>query len=276
MRKVLMVAAIAVLGLAVAMNASAFTREAVRMDAGAAPYALSADCTLDAHNICAGWIWTFNVAGGEVWGAVLDANNCSGGCLNGGAVTEITLYSRCATVPGSFGGLGLTAVDATGCPTGIPYYASGPLTVTHCVSGDRWTVFPVVPSAHTLGRPFAVTLTWGAEMHNPDFATDNGIANLFCSQGVTGLFPGCSGSTLTCSGWTIPPQNSFIYIADINADTVPDDICAIYGSPSPLSFPYLYPYGYLPNNLILSVGFDCSSPTAVENSTWGHVKALYE
>lgn len=277
MRKVLLTAAIAVVGLAVAMNASAFTREAARFDAAGAPYGLSTDCTISASNLCAGWIWTFNAAQGAIWGAVMDPNSCAGGCLNGGAVSEITLYSRCATVPGQIDGIGVASVDGTGCRTGL-LYDSGPVTVTHCVSGDRWTVF-TTPLVHVLGNPFAITVTWGPVVgasNNPQFATDNGIANLFCSQGVVGTFPGCATTALTCSGWTLPAQNTFIYVTDFNGDTILDDLCALYGAPYPLSFPYFYPYGYLPNNLIVSAGLDCSSPTAVENTSWGHVKALYE
>jgi len=277
MRKVLLTAAIVVLGLSVAMNASAYTKQAARYDAQGAPYSLSVDCTLAAGNFCAGWIWVFNEAQGGVWGAVLDPNDCAGGCYNGGAVSEITLYSRCATVPGALDGVGVAAVDGVGCRTSL-LYDSGPVTVVHCVSGDRWTVF-TTPPTHVFGNPFAVTVTWGpasAGVNNPQLATDNGIANLFCSMGVVGAFPGCATTALTCSGWTMPPQRTFIYVTDFNGDGFLDDICALYATPYPLSFPYFYPYGYLSNNLNLSVGLDCSSPTAVENTSWGHVKALYE
>jgi hypothetical protein len=269
MRKVLLTAAIAVLGLSVAMNASAYTKQAAVFDAQGAPYGLSADCTLAASNLCAGWIWVFNDATGAVWGAVLDPNDCPGGCLNGGAVSEITLYSRCGTVPGALGGLGLSAVDGVGCRTTL-LYDSGPLTVTHCVVGDRWTTIQT-PLTHLGGHPFAVTVTWGPNptgTSNPQLSTDNGIANLYCSQGITGTFPGCATTALTCSGWVMPPQRTFIYVTDFNGDGFLDDICALYAAPYPLSFPYLYPYGYLPNNLVVSVGLDCSSPTAVENSSW--------
>jgi hypothetical protein len=277
MRKVLLAAAIAVLGLAVAMNASAYTKTAALADAAGAPYGLSADCTLAAGNFCAGWIWVFNDAQGAVWGSVLDPNDCAGGCFNGGAVSEITLYSRCSTVPGSINGIGISSVDGASCLVSS-LYDSGPVTVTHCVVGDRWTVFST-PATHLGGNPFAVTVEWGpqsAGVNNPQFSTDNGIANLYCSQGVLGTFPGCATTTPTCPGWTLPAQNTFIYITDFNGDTILDDLCALYGGPYPLSFPYFYPYGYLPNNLVVSVGLDCSSPTAVENSTWGHVKSLYE
>jgi hypothetical protein len=276
MRKVLLAAAIAVLGLSVAMNASAYTKQAAVMDATGAPDGLSADCTLTAGNFCAGWIWVFNDVEGAVWGHVFDPADC-GACLTGGAVSEITLYSRCATVPGQLGGVGVASVDGTGCPTGV-LYDSGPVTVTHCVAGDRWTVFQV-PLAHTGGNPFAVTVTWGPQsggVNNPQLSTDNGIANLYCSQGVVSAFPGCATSVPTCAGWTMPPQNTFIYVTDFNGDGFLDDICSIYGTPYPLSFPYFYPYGYLPNNLVVTVGLDCSSPTAVESTSWGHVKALYE
>jgi hypothetical protein len=159
MRKVLLTAAIAVVGLSLAMNASAFTREMAHFDASGAPYGLSVDCTISASNICSSWIWVFNEAEGGVWGAVMDPNSCAGGCLNGGAVSEITLYSRCATVPGQINGVGVATVDALGCPTGM-LYDSGPVTVTQCVSGDRYTVFSV-PLVHVEGNPFAITITWG-------------------------------------------------------------------------------------------------------------------
>jgi hypothetical protein len=55
-----------------------------------------------------------------------------------------------------------------------------------------------------------------------------------------------------------------------------DDLCAVYGYPYPLAFPYVPYYGYLPNNLMLVAGLDCHTPTAVENTSWGHLKALYE
>lgn len=276
MRKVLLAAAIVVLGLSVALNASAYTKQAAKFDAQGSPFGLAADCTLASANLCAGWIWVFNDVQGAVWGSVLDPHDC-GVCANGGAVSEITLYSRCGTVPGSLGSVGISAVDGVGCRTTL-LYDSGPLTVTHCVAGDRWTTWQT-PLTHVQGNPFAVTVKWAAQsggVSNPQLATDNGIANLYCSQGTTGAFPGCATTALTCAGWVMPPQRTFIYVTDFNGDGFLDDLCAIYGSPYPLSFPYLYPYGYLPNNLIITVGLDCNSPTATENTSWGHVKSLYE
>lgn len=288
MRKLLLTAAIAVIGISVAVNVMAaprhhalhghpFTKTAAVMDAHGAPYGLSTDCTLANSNFCAGWIWVFNSLEGSEWGAVLNSSECPGGCVNGGAVSEIILYSRCTAAPGTIDNLGVTAVDAVDCPSGSPLYASGPVTVTHCVSGDRWTTFQT-PLTHTFGNPFAVTITFGPQSggsNNPAFATDNGISNLYCSQGIIGS-PGCASTAYSCAGWTLPPQRTFIYITDFNGDGILDDLCALYGAPYPLSFPYFYPYGYLPNNLVVSVGLDCSSPTAVENSSWGHVKALYQ
>lgn len=280
MRKVLLTAAIAVLGLAVAMNASAYTKQAAKFDAQGAPYGLVTDCTLNSANLCAGWIWVFNDVEGAVWGSVMSPNECPGGCLNGGAVSEIILYARCATTPGRIGGVGISSVDAIGCRTGS-LYDSGPADMVHCVVGDRWTVFPLQTPVHLGGNPFAVTVTWGPNptgTSNPQLATDNGIANLYCSQnpGSFGIFPGCAASTSDCTTWTIPAQKTYIYVTDVNGDGILDDFCSIYGAPYPLAFPYLYPYGYLPNNLIISVGLDCSSPTATENTSWGHVKSLYE
>jgi hypothetical protein len=278
MRKVLLAAAVVVLGLSVAVNASAITKQAVRSDVQSAPYGLSVDCTLCASNICAGWIWVFNeLQGGAVWGCVFDPNDCPGGCENGGAVSEIQLYSRCSVVPGCLADVGLSLVNAVDCPT-TALYGTGPVTVTHCVAGDRWTTFPV-PLIHMDGQRFAVTITWCdpvAGASNPQLATDNGIGNLFCSMGVCCTFPGCASTGLTCVGWTNPPQKTFIYVTDFNGDTVLDDICGLYGVPYSLAFPYMYPYGYLSNNLVVCVGLDCLHPTAVEPSSWGHVKALYE
>lgn len=280
MRKVLLAAAIAVLGLAVAMNASAYTKQSARFDAQGVPYGLAVDCTLDSHNFCSNWIWVFNDVEGAVWGSVLSSADC-GPCENGGAVTAITLYGRCSTVPGAFGGVGISAVDGVGCRTTL-LYDSGPLTMTHCVVGDRWSVYDLSSApVHTHGEPFAVTITWGAQSggaNNPQFSTDNGIANLYCMQnpGVYPVFPGCGGSTSDCTAWTVPTQKTYIYVTDFNGDGFLDDICAIYGGPYPLAFPYIYPYGYLPNNLIVSVGLDCRSPTATEAGSWGHVKSLYQ
>jgi len=283
MRKVLLAAAIVVLGLSVAMNAFAFTKTAAKFDAHGRPYGLSTDCTLSSSNLCAGWIWVFNDVEGAIWGSVLNPADCPGGCLNGGAVSQIVLYSRCTTAPGQLDGVGLSAVDGVGCRTTL-IYDSGAQTITHCVSGDRWTTFTIDPPKHVNGLPFAVTVTWGPGYHgagtssNPQLSTDNGIANLFCKMnpGVYPSFPGCSTSTSSCTGWSIPPQRTFIYVTDFNGDGILDDFCAIYGQPYPLAFPYVYPYGYLPNNLILTVGLECGNPTATAPSTWGHVKSLYE
>jgi len=237
---------------------------------------MAVDCVLDAYDTCAGWVWVFSAVDGAVWGNVFDPEECPGGCLNGGALSEVWVYSRCASGTGVIGEVRVVRVDAVGCPTAL-LWSSGSITTTHCVSGDRWT--HVATRLTHLGNPFAIQLEWAGSAGSPNhvqFATDNGIANLFCSMGVYGSFPGCSGSTLTCSGWTIPPQRAFIYIADLNGDTILDDICSLYGAPFPLSFPYFYPYGYLPNNLMLRVGLDCSTPTAVVPTTWGRVKSLFE
>lgn len=247
MRKVLLAAAIVALGLSVAMNASAFTKQSARFDAQGAPSGLAVDCTLESANLCAGWIWVFNDVQGAVWGSVLNPADCAISCTNGGAVQQIVLYSRCATVPGSLGGVGISAVDGVGCRT-TSLYDSGALTVTHCVSGDRWTTI-TTPLTHVNGNPFAVTVTWGPQSggtNNPQLATDNGIANLYCKNYPSqwGVFPGCASSTSSCATWSLPPQRTYIYVTDFNGDGILDDICALYGAPYPLAFPYFYPYGY--------------------------------
>lgn len=288
MRKVLLAAAIVVLGLTAVMNASAAShhqvlgRTAARFDAHGAPYGLAVDCTLNSANLCAGWIWTYTVQPtGAVWGAVMNPSDCPISCTNGGAVEQFILYSRCSTTPGSFGGLSIWPVDGVDCRTGTSaLYDTGPMTVTHCVSGDRWTTVATTRQVHVNGNPFAVCITWTetAGANNPQFATDNGIADLYCHQNPTAfpVFPGCGTSGAPCASWSIPPQRTFIYVTDLNGDTVLDDICALYGAPYALAFPYVYPYGYLPNNLIVSVGLDCFSPTATESGSWGHVKSLYQ
>lgn len=278
MRKMLLAATIVALG-ASAANAAPFTKEAARFDAQGAPYGLAVDCTLESANLCAGWIWTFTAPEGAIWGSILNPADCPVACTNGGAVNTIILYSRCATVPGDLGGVGVSNVDGVGCLT-TSLYDTGPVTVTHCIAGDRWTTF-TFPDQHVAGNPFAVTVTWGSApggTNNPQLATDNGIANLYCKNNpsVYGVFPGCATSTSDCTAWSLPPQRTYIYVTDFNGDTTLDDICDLYGSPYPLAFPYFYPYGYLPNNLIVSAGLDCFSPTATESGSWGHVKSLYQ
>ena len=71
-------------------------------------------------------------------------------------------------------------------------------------------------------------------------------------------------------------QHSYIYVTDVTGDTVPDDLCALYGYPYPLAFPYYAPYGYLPNNLIIALAMDCTVPENASATSWGRVKALYE
>lgn len=254
-----------------------FTRQVVPMRGGDRPgTTLSADCALDAFNTCSGWTWVFTEYPGAIWGAVLDPNDCPGGCLNGGQVTGVVFFSRCPTAPGHIGGVGISRVDAVGCRT-ASLYQSGPMDIVHCVSGDRWTLAPV-PNVYVYGERFAVTISWGSagEAANPQLVSDCGIGNLYCWQGVVGTFPGCNGSTPTCSDWNNPPENSYIYVTDFDGDGQLEDICTIYGMPYPLAFPYVYPYGYVSNNLLIRVGFDCHSPQAVLESTWGGVKTLFE
>ena len=264
--------------IAVTGAAFAFTRTAARFDGGATPRVLSTDCTLNSANLCAGWIWVFNDVEGAVWGTVLDPDECN---FYGGipGVADILVYSRCSTTPGRIDNVAISKVDAVGCRTAL-LYQSGPITMVHCVAGDRWT--SIVPGRFPgVGfEPFAVTVTWGPQsggVNNPQLASDNGIANLYCQQtGAYPAFPGCATSTTSCVGWRIPPQRTFIYVTDINGDGSLDDFCALYGRPYPLAFPYLAPYGYLPNNLILSVGIDSWGGTPVQPTTWGHVKSLFD
>lgn len=254
-------------------TAHGFTREVALTEIEPAAV-LSPDCYLAAFNTCSNWIWVYEDAPGAVWGQVFDPNDCPAGCYNGGSVVEILLYARCEAAPAGIGGVRVDAVDANACPVAL-LCESGPLELTHCVAGDRWTTIPLGPACHLNGNPFAVSVVWGTA-RAVKFATDNGIANLYCSQGVREAFPGCYSEFLTCAGWTIPPQNAFVYVTDFNGDTVLDDMCALYGAPYSLAFPYAYGFGYLPNNLMIGVGLDCIGPSRVEDTTWGRVKAMYE
>jgi hypothetical protein len=276
MRKVLLTVAVLAMSLALAANANAFTKQAVPMGNEGSPSGLSQDCVLQSYNICSCWIWVFTEVPGSLYGAVFDPTDCPGGCQlpsggPGGAVSDIWLYSRC-TASGDFGVVGVSTIDPTGCPV-TELYNTGPFTTTHCVVNDRWTHIDV-PLIHVNGEPFAITIEWGSGA--AQLASDNGIANLICSFGITGTFPGCFNSTCTCSGWSLSPATSFVYTRDFTGDTIPDDICAIYGYPYALAFPYYPGIGYIPNNIVLQVGLDCTNPTATENTSWGHVKALYE
>jgi hypothetical protein len=272
MRKVLLVAAVLAVSLSMVVNAHAYTKEAAQIGNEGAPYGLSQDCVLTAYNICACWIWTFTEAPGAVWGTVYDPADCVGGCDNGGAVSEIFLYSRCDVAPGSHGGVGVSTVDALNCLVS-ELWNSGPFTTFSCVVGDRWTTIDV-PLIHLDGERFAVTVTWGDG--SAVLATENTIGNLFCSFGVIGTFPGCATSTCTCYGWAPGGGFTYLWVTDFTGDTIPDDLCALYGYPYALAFPYYYPYGYLYNNLMVAVGLDCTGATAVTPTSWGHVKALYE
>lgn len=271
MRKVLLTVAVLAMGLALAANANAFTKQAVPMGSEGSPSGLSQDCILQAYNTCSCWIWVFTELPGGVWGTVFNPADCAGGCASGGAVTDIWLYSRC-TVSGDFGGVGVSTVDASDCLV-TELFNTGPFTTTHCVLGDRWTHIEV-PYVHVNGEDFAVTIEWGSGL--AQLATENGIANLICSFGVTSTFPGCFNSTCTCAGWSPAAAATYIYVTDFTGDTVLDDLCVLYGYPYAIAFPYYYPYGYIPNNTLLQVGLDCTSPTAVQNTSWGNVKALYE
>ena len=147
------------------------------------------------------------------------------------------------------------------------------------MTGDRWTRIPT-PTFGLNGNPFAVTVTWGPQtggISNPQLASDNTLCNLMCQRNpsVYGVFPGCATSFNDCSRWSLPPQRTYVYVSDINQDGQLDDICALYGAPYPLAFPYYAPYGYLPNNLVISIGLDCGLVSAVSESSRGGVKALF-
>jgi hypothetical protein len=271
MRKGIVVLAALLMTLALVVNANAFTKQAVPMGNEGSPSGLSEDCVLQAYNLCSCWIWVFTEVQGGVWGTVLDPNDCPGGCAYGGCVSDVWLYSRC-TASGDFGGIGISTVDASACLV-TELFNTGPFTTTHCVLGDRWTHIDI-PLIHVNGQEFAVTIEWGSGA--AQLATENGIANLICSFGVTGTFPGCFNSTCTCAGWSPAAAATYIYVTDFNGDTILDDLCAIYGYPYAIAFPYYYPYGYIPNNVVIQVGLICNMPTATENTSWGHVKALYE
>jgi len=288
MRKALLALAVLAICLPLATGANAAPRAhqlphsigrvAAKMDVGTHPFALAGDCDIAVYNICSSWIWVLaSQVEGSVFGSVFSPDQCSEGCASGGAVSNILLYSRCNVVPGTIDGIRITGVDANNCPTDLKC-DSGPIDLVHCVSGDRWTNIPM-PLCHVDGNPFAVEIVVGhgtGGVSDVQFALDNGVANLLCSLGVTGTFPGCFSTTPSCPGWTMGTEASYIYAADVNGDTVPDDLCALYGTPYGLAFPYLYPYGYITNNLIVGVSLDCSNPTATEPTSWGHVKALYQ
>jgi hypothetical protein len=261
---------VAALVLLTVANANALTKEAARVEPGATPYGLASDCVLSAYNWCSGWIWVFSDDPGAVWGTVYDPNIC--GCdPDKGAVDQVVLYSRCASVPGDLGGIDVETVDSRNCLVDLLYH-SGPFTVTHCVSGDRWTTIPV-PLIHVNHNPFAITVEWGLA-NNPQLATDNAVGNFYCARGYTG-FPGCATIGFTCTGWVNLPQVTYIYLTDLDNNGTLEDLCLLYGAPYGPSFPYIYYYGYMNNNLVMIVGVDTLAPTAVEPSSWGHVKALY-
>ena len=271
-----LVSAILLLSLA-ATGAAAFTREATSFDGDPFPQSLSQDCLLLNYNTCSGWVWLFSDDPGAVWGTVLDPDDCSGGCASGGAVTDIWFWGYCSpAAPAVIGGLAVSLVDAISCPTAMLWH-SGPVTVYSCISGDRWTHVHVPYWQHLNGCQFAITIEWGpSDPSLMRFSTDNGMGNLFCWLGYVGTFPGCATTGLNCDLWCCPPppQETFIYVTDFNGDTILDDLCSIYGMPYPLWFPYVGGYGYLPNNLMVVAGLDCHNPTAVENTSWGRVKAL--
>lgn len=258
-----------------AAGAVDFPPELGRYDVGGMPHGM-VDCALQAFDACSGWIWVFDDVEGAVWGTIFDTRDCPGGCTSGMIVKEIYLYAICTSTPAQFGGVGIATVDAEGCPTSL-LYQSGPETIANCTSGNRWTIYET-PETPVSGK-FAVTVTWGPQtggVSNARFALDNGVANLYCSQGVTGTFPGCATSASDCSDWSMQPQLSFIYVTDINHDGMLDDLCAIYGVPYGLAFSYPYYYSYITNNMLIGVGLECTGASATEPNSWGRIKALFE
>lgn len=126
---------------------------------------------------------------------------------------------------------------------------------------------------------FAVTVIWGPQtegVSNARFALDNGVANLYCSQGVTGTFPGCATSASACSDWTMQPQMRFISVTDINHDGTLDDLRAVSGAPYGLAFSYPYYYSCVTNNMLIGVGLECADPAGTYANSWGRIKALFE
>jgi len=254
-----------------------FPPELGRYDGGAMPHGMAMDCVLQGFDACSGWIWIFNDVQGAVWGSLFDTRECTSGCASDMRVREIYLYSICTATPAHFGGVGITSVDAMGCPTTL-LYQSGPATIVNCTARDRWTIL-TTPSVPVSGA-FAVTVTWGPQaggVSNPRFALDEEYADAVCESdpSVFGVFPGCASSGASCETWGPQPQRSYIYVTDLNHDGKLDDVCAIYGLPYTLNLPIPYGYASWANNMILGVGLRCGGPTAVEPSSWGRVKALF-
>jgi len=256
----------------VALNARPVSHRVLKTAPPAAPSDL---CQIVNYDICSGWLAFRGEREGGVWGAVIDPRDCGAACANGGTIRAITFYTFCNASPAEIGGIGISSVDASNCLT-ASLYDSGPTTVYHCDPLNPWTTI-TTPPIHVGPGPFAVTLKWGALTDSTGawFATDSGIANLYCHRGVTGAFPGCAGSTASCSAWTLPVERSFIYVTDVNGDGTLDDVCQLYGAPIPLHEGSVDPYGYLADNLLIEVTMDCESPTAVEAGSWGRVKALF-
>ena len=258
-----------------------FSREVAELDSHGPPYGLSDFCFLDSYNVCSGWVWVYSDVEGAVWGTVLDPNDCPGGChFHGGKPTDIWFWGLCSPgAPAMINGVSYGFVDAIGCRTYLLWH-SGPVTVYSCVSGDRWAHVSVPGGVQCVFEErFALSVEWGPDSPaQMQFATDNGLSNLFCWLGYLGTFPGCASPDHDCATWewSNPGQVSYVYVTDFNGDTVLDDLCAIYGMPYPLWGPYVSSYGYMPNNLMAVVRLDCNWASSVENTSWGHVKALYE
>jgi hypothetical protein len=246
-------------------------------EGGDMPHGMSVDCVLQEFSACSGWIWLCGDDEGAVWGTVYDVEDCPGSCASGVSVSEIYLYTVCASTPARFGGVGIASVDGVDC-LADPLYDSGPLTIVHCTPGDRWNIIET-PPIPVNGR-FAVTVTWGPRVDgisNPRFAVDAETADFFCSADPSryGVFPGCATSEASCHDWIRHAQSSFLYVTDVDGDTTPDDLCKLYGYPYPVRPYYSYLY-YTTNNILMGVGLECTGSTAVQPSTWGRVKNLFE
>lgn len=263
------VAASVAISLLAISAAAAFTRIPEPFTDGKPHTTHATDCTLEPFDLCSCEMYVYQDDEHAIWGAVFQPGECEGGCPTGGAVREVLLYSRCEAAPARIDGIRIQSVDATACPTAL-LYESGPIEIEHCLPGDRWTSIriPLVP---TSGQPFVVQIEWGPA-GLIQLASDNTGANAECGANPhAGCSLGCR-----CDGWHLPVERSFIYVTDVNGDGVLDDLCQAEGAPMPLAFPYVYPYGYLPNNLLVSVILDCTTPTATAPGTWGRVKELFE
>lgn len=255
--------------------AAGFERVAERLESPAGPL-LAGPCQIAEFDVCSCFVWIWTLPRDAVWGTILDPQEMPANCA-AGVIRSVRFATRCAPgAPASLDDVRIQAVDASGCPTAT-LWSSGPVTVTHCSAADMWTSL-AVPDVAVPGGDFVVALEIGPTTpRRVRLVSDSGIANLYCRQGTMG-FPGCD-TGCSCPGWVIPPVSSYIFADDFDGNTVVDDLCAVYGMPYPLAFPYVAGYGYLPNNLLLEVQIDPAATSVEEGAagvtSWGRVKALY-